>query len=231
MNDRCQPRILPLGENALVVEFGRVISRELNHKAIALADLLDSQPFDGYIESLPAYASTTVFFDSKLVSKAYPQFATSSESVSHVVEALIPKIETLDVKQGRLIEIPATFGSEAGPDLNSIADAAEIEPNTVVEIFTASTYQVYMLGFLPGFAYMGDVDERIASPRRASPRLSVPAGSIGIAGRQTGIYSLESPGGWQIIGRTGIRLFDPDSEQPSLLRAGDIVKFVQPENS
>lgn len=227
MNDHDPPRILPLGENALVVEFGRIISKELNRKAIALADLLDRRPFDGYIESLPAYASTTIFFDSKLVGEAHPNFDTPFEAVRHLVETLIPKAATLDDDHGRLIEIPATFGSDAGPDLNHLAIAAGIEPNAVVEIFTADTYRVYMLGFLPGFAYMGDVDERIASPRRSSPRLSVPAGSIGIAGRQTGIYSLESPGGWQIIGRTDARLFDPDSDRPSLLKAGDLVKFVR----
>lgn len=231
MNDHDRPRIFSLGESALVVEFGRVISKELNQKAIALADLLDSQPFDGYIESLPAYASTTVFFDSKLVGETYPNFATSSEAVRNLVEPLIPNTGMNNVEHVRLIEIPATFGGELGPDLDSIASATGIEQNAIVEIFTAATYRVYMLGFLPGFAYMGDVDERIASPRRASPRLSVPAGSIGIAGRQTGIYSLESPGGWQIIGHTGLHLFDPDSEHPSLLRAGDLVKFVRSENS
>ena len=226
MNHHDPPRILPLGENALVVEFGRVISKELNQKAIALADRLDRQPFTGYVESLPAYASTTIFFDSKLVGEAYPNFATSSEAVSRLVEALIPDSETLDIEQRRLVEIPASFGRDVGPDLISLANDVGVAPSTVVEIFTATTYRVYMLGFLPGFSYMGDVDERIASPRRSSPRLSVPAGSIGIAGRQTGIYSLESPGGWQIIGRTDLKLFDPNSDEPSFLKAGDLVKFV-----
>ena len=226
MNDHDPPRIYPLGERALVVEFGRVISSEFNQKAIALADLLDRQPFKGYIESLPAYASTTIFFDPTIVSDAYPNSTTSSEAVSHLVEPFLFQADAVDVGRGRLIEIHGKFGNEAGPDLDSIAEAAGLEPKTVIKIFTAATYRVYMLGFLPGFAYMGDVDERIAAPRRTSPRLSVPAGSIGIAGRQTGIYSLESPGGWQIIGRTDMRLFDPFSEEPSLLKAGDLVKFV-----
>jgi inhibitor of KinA len=231
MNDHDPPKILPLGESALVVEFGRIISKELNEKAIALADLLDQNRFDGYIESLPAYASTTVYFDSCLVRKSFPRFTSSSEAVRSLVESLIPKLETSSTRPGRSVEIPAAFGADAGPDLENIATAAGVSSGAVVEIFTSATYRVYMLGFLPGFAYMGEVDKRIASPRRSSPRLSVPAGSIGIAGRQTGIYSIESPGGWQIIGRTDLRLFNPDSDRPSLLRAGDVVKFVRSDNS
>lgn len=231
MSDHDPPQILPLGENALVVEFGRVISKELNEKAIALADLLDKNRFAGYIESVPAYASTTVYFDSCLVRKTFPHFPTSSEAVQSLVESFIPKLEISIIRPGRSVEIPATFGADAGLDLESIASTAGMASDTVVEIFVSGTYRVYMLGFLPGFAYMGEVDERIAMPRRSSPRLSVPAGSIGIAGRQTGIYSITSPGGWQIIGRTDLRLFNPDSGQPSLLRAGDIVKFIRSDNS
>lgn len=230
MSDHDPPKILPLGESALVIEFGRVISKDLNEKAIALADLLDTDPFEGYIESLPAYASTTIFFDPRRVRKAFPQFPSSSDAVRSVIESLIPQLKAAGSPTVRIIEIPAEFNATVGPDLEIIASAASMSSDDVVELFISATYRVYMLGFLPGFAYMGEVDERIAVPRRSSPRLSVPAGSVGIAGRQTGIYSIESPGGWQIIGRTEMPLFDRDSEQPSLLRAGDLVKFVRSDD-
>jgi KipI family sensor histidine kinase inhibitor len=120
------------------------------------------------------------------------------------------------------MEIPVDFGGE---DLNVVAEFSGLSTSGVVEIFLSRQYRVYMLGFLPGFAYMGEVDERIAVPRRATPRTKVPKGSVGIAGKQTGIYPFESPGGWQIIGRTPVEMFAPDREEPCLLRPGDIVRF------
>jgi KipI family sensor histidine kinase inhibitor len=126
-----------------------------------------------------------------------------------------------------LIEIPVCFDERYALDLNFVASSNDLSPDKVIEIFLAVTYRVYMLGFLPGFSYMGEVDRRIATPRKSSPRLKVPKGSVGIAGKQTGIYSLESPGGWQIIGRTDIELFTPQAESPTFLHAGDSVRFYE----
>jgi inhibitor of KinA len=133
------------------------------------------------------------------------------------------------LKKARTIEIPVKFDREVGPDLEFVTQQSGLDSEEVVRIFTGTTYRVFMLGFLPGFSYLGKVDEQIATPRRDSPRLSVPKGSVGIAGNQTGIYSLESPGGWQIIGRTETELFTPKNKQPCLLAPGDRVRFVSVE--
>ena len=226
MSGHSSPKFFPLGEGAFIVEFGRVISKDLNRKAIALADLLDRQPFAGYVESVPAYASTAVFYDLSRVRRAFPAQETAFNAVRSVVEPLISVIDEPLESQARLVEIPAVFDIDAGPDLGRVSENAGLSCDEVIGIFTSPEYQVYMLGFLPGFAYLGDVDERIATPRRRSPRITVPPGSIGIAGRQAGVYSLSSPGGWQIIGRTQLKLFDPTSAEPSLLKPGDHVIFV-----
>ena len=125
-----------------------------------------------------------------------------------------------------VIEIPFDYSDEFALDLDYISETKNLAKEKIIEIFTAQTYRVFMLGFLPGFAYMGEVDERIAVPRKATPRLKVPQGSVGIAGNQTGIYPLESPGGWQIIGKTETELFTPDEKNPTFLQAGDLVKFT-----
>ena len=128
-----------------------------------------------------------------------------------------------------MIEVPVFFDDECAPDLRAIAEFGGLAPDEVIDIFTSEIYRVYMLGFLPGFAYMGEVDKRIAVARKPTPRLKVPKGSVGIAGRQTGIYPFESPGGWQIIGRTKMELFTPDDETPCFFAPGDHVKFYQVE--
>jgi inhibitor of KinA len=220
------PRISALGQRALIVEFGDVISTEINDLAIRLSDYLDEHPFPGYVESAPAYSSTYVGFDPRVVTANESLAKTTLDRVAeHVTNALA------EIKHGKdpvtkIHEIPVSFGAESGPDLNYIADNSGLSSSEVIEIFTSVTYRVFMLGFLPGFAYLGEVDERIAMPRRATPRQRVPTGSVGIAGHQTGIYPLESPGGWQLIGRTDIELFVPNSMPPCLFGPGDHVRFV-----
>jgi len=226
MNTDHSPRFFPLGDDALIVEFGRTISRELNKRAIALADSLDRSPFPGYIESVPAYASTAVYFDLRKVQLNSSAGGTAFESVRSYVELLLHKSSTLEAPPARVIEIPASFDQRSGPDISLVADFAGMTRDELIKVFTSRTYHVYMLGFLPGFAYMGEVDDRIAMGRCDTPRLRVPSGSIGIAGRQTGIYPLESPGGWRIIGRTRLRMFDVAAAEPSALRVGDTVRFV-----
>jgi inhibitor of KinA len=221
-------KIFPLGDNALTVEFGREISVELNRRAIKLGEFFEHNRFPGYVEIVPAYASLSIFYDARLVRQNYPQFATAFEAVRDLAANALPEQPEETVENApRLIEIPVSFDSKYAPDLEFVANSNHLTARQVIEIFTATTYRVYMLGFLPGFAYMGEVDRRIAAARKTAPRLEIAAGSVGIAGRQTGIYPSISPGGWQIIGKTEIHLFTPEAKNPSLLQAGDAVRFYE----
>lgn len=219
-------RFISLGDSALTVEFGNVISVELNETAIALSNRLAQDPFPGFIESVPAYASTSIFYDISEVRRNFPEFPDAFKTVSSIVDRALQDLDTTASSPSRLVEIPVRFDADAGLDLNIVAESASISPESVIEIFTGTVYRVFMLGFLPGFSYMGEVDERIATPRKSTPRAVVPKGSVGIAGKQTGIYSLPSPGGWQIIGRTDVEMFTPEGESQCLLRPGDNVRFI-----
>ncbi len=218
-------KIFPLGIDALSVEFGNEISFRLNDKAVNLAEYFKEKRFAGLIETVPAYASLTVFFDVFKVRKNFPEFATAFEAVKNLIENSLQNSAKLRKSKPRLIEIPVNFSKEFALDLDFVAAQNNLTKEQAVEIFTEKTYRVFMLGFMPAFAYMGEVDERIAAPRKQTPRLIVPKGSVGIAGRQTGIYPFDSPGGWQIIGRTDFELFTPRIENPCALKAGDLVKF------
>ena len=221
------PKIFPLGDNALTVSFGNEISIPFNDRALALASHLDRHRFPGFIESAPAYASVGVFFDLTVVRKNFPEYPTAFDAVRTIVESALHNIEQRPDRESRQIEIPTDFGSEAALDLLDVAQFSGLSPTEVIDLFLSKTYRVFMIGFLPGFGYMGEVDERIAMPRKSSPRTSVPKGSVGIAGRQTGIYPVESPGGWQIIGRTDVEMFTPGADEPCKLRPGDEVRFVR----
>lgn len=213
-------RIIPLSESAVVVEFGRSISIELNDRALSLAASLETDPFPGFVEAVPAYASTTVFYEPDVLLK-------SALSISNVLSARTAALSTGERGTVDRVEIPVDFSAESALDIDDICSRTGFSRDDFIERFLARSYRVFMIGFLPGFAYMGEVDESIAVPRKQTPRTSVPKGSVGIAGRQTGIYPLESPGGWQIIGRANVDIFTPDTETPSLLKAGDEVKFTR----
>ncbi|MFM9904190.1 MAG: 5-oxoprolinase subunit PxpB [Pyrinomonadaceae bacterium] len=219
-------RIFPLGDSALTVEFGRSISEQLNRKAIALADHFDALKFPGFIEAVPAYSSTTIFYDLIAVRKSFPEFPTAFDAVSSLASNAVRNVDISSTGSRRSVEIPVHFDEGSALDMNEIADHSGLTPDEVIEVFTSRSYRVFMLGFLPGFSYMGEIDDRIAIPRKDSPRTLVPKGSIGLAGNQTGIYSLDSPGGWQIIGRTDIEMFTPGDETPCFLQAGDEVRFI-----
>lgn len=222
-----KPKISPLGDGALTVDLGNEISLDLNSKAISLADRISSSAFAGLIETVPAYSSVGVFFDAVQVRLTFPEFPTAFDAVRDLIEKVLGKPDAAYTSGTRTVEIPVDFGSDVALDLDVVADHSGISPQEVIDLFQSKAYRVYMLGFLPGFAYMGKVDDRIAAPRRSSPRRSVPKGSVGIAGTQTGIYPLESPGGWQIIGRTHLEMFTPTAASPCLLRPGDDVRFVR----
>jgi len=220
-------RIFPLSNDALTVEFGNEISETFNNYALKLSRYFDKNQFEGFIETVPAYASTTIFFDFYKVKQTYSQFPTAFEAVKTFVVNALKNLEiSVEIKR-KTIKIPISFDKTFALDLDFVAETNNLFPDDIINIFTSQIYRVYMLGFLPGFAYMGEVDERIAVSRKDSPRLKVPKGSIGIAGRQTGIYPLESPGGWQIIGRTNLEMFEVSMKNPFLLQTGDLVKFYE----
>ena len=209
------PRIRDAGDSALLLELDAVIDPGVNAHAVAIAARLQRERLAGVRDVIPTYRSVAVHFD--------PLAADTDALRSALLRGIAEKGEPV---LGRTVEVPTTYGGEAGPDLADVAAWSGLTPDAVVEHHARRPYRVFMLGFLPGFAYLGSVAGRIAAPRRAVPRQRVPAGSVGIAGGQTGVYPRESPGGWQIIGRTALRLFDPDRVPAALLQPGDTVVFV-----
>ena len=222
-----RPVMLPLGDTALTVTFGNTISAELNDRVLAADATINASPFVGFIETVPAYSSISVFYDPLAVSKLNNETSTAFETVKALITKSLAGIVKVTAKPANLIEVPISFAAEDAPDLKLLADAKGLSTDQVIEIFLSQSYRVFMLGFLPGFSYLGEIDERIAMPRKESPRTFVPKGSVGIAGRQTGIYSLDSPGGWQIIGRTAMEMFLPGEDPPVRLKAGDQVRFMR----
>ena len=218
-------KFFPLGESALTIEFSNEISTETNDKVINLGKYFEENRFPGFVEIVPAYSSLTIYYDVLIVRKNFSETLTAFETVKNFAEVALLNFTSTKKEKPRVIEIPVNFTDENALDLQFVAEINHLQTAEVIEIFTRQTYRVYMLGFLPGFAYLGEIDARIAAPRKSAPRLRVPKGSVGIAGRQTGIYPLVSPGGWQIIGKTDVELFTPNAESPTFLQPGDTVKF------
>jgi inhibitor of KinA len=218
-------RIFPLGDAAVTIDFGNVIDDTINQKVLALFYQLSNDPLHGMIEAIPAYSSITVYYDVYNTSKKIPAGKTVYEFISEQLhlrlQQPVPENETIS----ELVTIPVCYEKEFAPDIEYLAREKNISVDEVIHIHTSKQYRVYMLGFLPGFSYMGEVDEKIVLPRKPQP-VTVAAGSVGIAGKQTGIYPLVSPGGWQIIGRTPLKLYSAEKEKPALLKAGDTVQFI-----
>lgn len=218
--------LYPLGEAAVVLELGQVIAPATHRLLQALARLLDQHPPPGLREYVPAFTTLTVYYDPWELSQTseVPPY----EQVANHLQRLLPAAQAAaaNYAPGPLVEIPVCYGGELGPDLAAVAQHTQLSAAEVIERHAAVEYLVYMVGFAPGFPYLGGLDARLATPRRATPRPLVPAGAVGIAGVQTGIYSLPTPGGWQLIGRTPRRLFDAGRARPSLLQAGDRLRFV-----
>lgn len=220
--------IRPLGDSALVIQLGKGISLTTHDKVINLVNLIEAESFEGLREIVPGYNNVTVFYDPVIIrlNNQKNKKKTAFGIVSAFVLSNLKKIKTkLSIKK-RLVEIPVLYGECSGPDLEYVAKFNGITPAKVIDLHAKKDYLVYMIGFAPGFPYLGDVNKRISTPRKESPRQKIPAGSVGIAGEQTGIYSLESPGGWQVIGQTPIDLFTPNSSPPTLLESGDEIRFV-----
>lgn len=199
-----------------MVEFDERIDPSVNARAIALAEAIQSASLDGVRDVVPAYRSVAVYFDPLRI-----DFDALVQRVEQA--ALMPR--TAPAAARAPIRVPVCYGGALGPDLASVAAFAHVSEQDVIRIHSAGTYRVFMLGFVPGFAYMGVVDASIAMPRHATPRVRVPAGSVAIAGVQTGIYPADTPGGWQLIGRTPVKPFDPRRAEPFLMQAGDAVQF------
>lgn len=210
----------PAGDSAVLVEIGDAIDPALHCVLRGFLLLLRREPIAGVTECVPGYCSALVCYDATQV--------WYDELVERLRERE-RRVGACDLPAPRRIEIPVTYGGESGPDLDIVARHANLTTDEVIARHAAPDYLVYMLGFTPGFAYLGGLDPVLETPRRAEPRTAIPAGSVGIAGAQTGVYPIESPGGWQLIGRTRLRVFDPRRDPPTLLRAGDVVRFV-PEN-
>jgi len=212
-----QPHLRAAGESAILIEFADEINDDVNDRVHALARFLSAQPHPAMRDWIPAYASVLVCYD--------PARASFAEMNVWLRDKLLI-VPTEFLVESRVVEIPVRYGGEGGPDLPAVAQFAGVTQDEVVRLHASVVYRVYLIGFAPGFAYLGSVPAQIAAPRLTTPRLRVPAGSIGIAGRQTGIYPSATPGGWQLIGRTDVSLFNPRREPPTLLQPGDRVRFI-----
>lgn len=211
------PRIVPAGDAALTVEFGDTIAPRINDRVLAFVRRVERARLRGLIEVVPAYASATVYID-----PLRSNWAGLLNRLTAIARRPAPNARPA----GRLVTIPVAYGDEFGPDLPALAKQAGLSEQAVIRLHSSKVYRVYMLGFSPGFPYLGTVPKPIARPRLPEPRKSVPAGSVGIAGSQTGIYPQASPGGWLLIGRTPARLYAPDEPKPFALAPGDRVRFT-----
>ncbi|MFD3002706.1 5-oxoprolinase subunit PxpB [Pontibacter toksunensis] len=218
-------QLYPLGDAAVVVQFGVEVSEQTHKKVKAFCAYLQQHPFPGLLEFVPAYTTVTVYYNPWVISEK--GHLNPYTKVTGFLQRMLPFVADAEENAGpRIVEIPVLYGGEYGPDLEFVARINELSPEEVVTLHTQQEYLVYMVGFAPGFPYLGGMNKRIAAPRRDSPRQHIAAGSVGIAGEQTGIYPIQTPGGWQLIGRTPVSLFNPRNISPSLLQAGDSVRFV-----
>ena len=209
-------RFLPSGDRAVTVEFGSTIDPKLNDYAIMLDAMLAKEPVEGVIETIPTYRSILVLFDPAII--GYD--ALCAEIAKRMEQQSMSAHE-----DGVLWEVPCCYGSYFGPDMETVCQHTGLSKKEIIERHCAKEYRIYMLGFLPGFVYLGGMDPSLTTPRLSSPRTRIPRGAVGIGGAQTGIYPMESPGGWNLIGCTPIELYDPAGENPVLFKAGDHIHF------
>ncbi len=211
----------PRGDNGVEITFGKEIKEEINQEIRKYLFTLEKENIPGIIEVIPSYCQLNVIYDGEkyFYEEILDQLYKVKESFSEI-----------EIPEARVIRIPVLYGGVYGPDLENVAKHNNLSSQEVIEIHTSEKYLIYMLGFTPGFPYLGGMNEKIATPRLKEPREKIWAGSVGIAGNQTGIYPIESPGGWQIIGRTPLKLFDINRDPEILLRAGDYISFYSISN-
>lgn len=231
MTEGLQYEFKPLGDSSVLIRKGVIIDERTHRWVTAVTELLENRRFAGMIECVPAFASLAIHYDPLAVWRSRTPEEQRHDSVyATVCERLKQHISAISEDgelrpKERTITIPVCYGGDYGPDLKEVADHCRLSAEEVVSHHASGQYMVYMIGFAPGFPYLGGMSSSIAAPRRKTPRTVIPAGSVGIAGAQTGVYPLATPGGWQLIGRTPLSLFRPDQSIPSLLKAGDKVKF------
>ncbi len=211
-----EPLIRIMGDRAILVELGDDISPRINQKVRALYVAAKDHRIKGIKDLVPSYRSLMVVYDPLVL---------ALDSLESQINEIWNTLGDARLPESRTVEIPVVYGDKYGPDLEWIADYHKMTPQEVIRLHTQPLYQVYMIGFMPGYTYMGEVPDALVTPRRKTPRTRVPGGSVGIAQKQTGIYPVASPGGWQIIGRTPLRLFDPQRKPTCYLEMGDHVKF------
>lgn len=219
-------RLHPLGDNAVIIELGEDINIETQQKVKMITSILDNNPPEWMIEYIPAFTTVTVFYNPVKTSNLLNYKILPYDYVCGKLQQLLRELKADKKIKHRVVKIPVCYGGEFGPDLEYVAAFNGLTTEEVINIHSSGDYLVYMIGFAPGFPYIGGMSEKIATPRRETPRLKIPSGSVGIAGKQTGVYPIETPGGWQLIGRTPLKLFRPNKEPPSLLMAGDKIQFV-----
>lgn len=212
-----QARIRLSGDRALLVEYGDGIDPAVNDKVRAMTLLLKKNLPAGVEAVVPAYRSLSILYD---------PLATNPARLAEILHALEADFRTAEIAEPKTVPIPVCYGGKFGPDIDIVRAHTGLTEDEIVSIHTSVDYPIYMIGFTPGFCYLGGLDRRLQTPRRKTPRTSLPAGSVGIAESQTGVYPVESPGGWQIIGQTPLRLFAPARENPFLYEAGDRIRFV-----
>jgi KipI family sensor histidine kinase inhibitor len=206
-----------VGDRGVLVEYGDAISPEINIKVRAMAMAIAEEKPDGIVEVIPTYRSLLIFYD---------PLVTDLPTLEDVLQFMEKRLDQLEIPPPRTIEIPVSYGGDFGPDIEFVAQAHDMTVEEVIRIHSGAVYQIYMIGFTPGFPFLGGLPEELHTPRLESPRSLVPAGSVGIANNQTGMYPVASPGGWRLIGRTPFKLFDPSKENPFLYSAGDMIKYV-----
>jgi len=211
-----QYRLVTAGDSALLVEFEERIDPAVNARTVACADAIQLANVPGVRDVVPTYRSVAIYFDPLQTDSDAMMACIHRAARQAAPESAAPRVP---------VRIPVCYGGELGPDLAGVAAFAGISEDEVVRLHSATTYRVFLLGFVAGFAYLGIVDQRIGMPRRSTPRVRVPLGSVGIAGVQTGVYPAETPGGWQLVGRTPLKPFDPSRADPFLMKAGDAVRF------
>ena len=224
MNSPIPYSISSLGDSAVTIDYGNIIDENINLRVHSIRDWLNHRPFEGLIDIVIGYSSLSVIFDPWLV---YQHQKPTGTIFSWIEQLLTDADKALDAElpeKNRVVEIPVCYDQEYAPDLLRMSYEKKIGVQEIIQTHFSRTYRVYMIGFLPGFAYLGQIEERLTSPRKEKPS-PVLAGSVGIAGKQTGIYPLNSPGGWNIIGRTPLKLFNIENDPPVILQSGDDVKF------
>ncbi len=205
-----------MGDRGLLLEFGDEIHREISEKVRRMALATRAEAMEGIVETVPTYRSLLIIYNPMIL---------PVEDLRKRLNRIEEGLQQIPLPEPKLTRIPVVYGGVYGPDLEEVARYHQISSEEVIQLHCSKPYLIYMIGFMPGFPYMGELPEALVTPRLKTPRLSVPKGSVAIAQRQTGIYSIRSPGGWQVLGRTPVELFDPEKDPPALLQMGDFVQF------